>query len=224
MRLTRLTTEPSKQPLCIPRTFCSRNCNIGSKNHLQMITALIRMEARNLPSDDSSESFVRLAGTINALSVVYDAMSLDKADDNVDLGAYLGQIAAAVMQAHGAEGIRLDTKIDTWPVSINVAMPSGLVVNDVLTNRLKHAFKGRAGGIIKLHGLIDDDRCHITIADDGVGLQEGAVWPQPGKLSAIIVQSLKQNASAKVAVDSAPGKGVAVKISFARPELTPLKL
>ena len=189
------------------------------KNNLQMITALIRLEARNLPDDKSSESFARLAGRINALSVLYDALSRDIADDQVDLGAYLGQIAAAVMQAHAAEGIRLDTRIDTWPVSINVAMPAGLVVNEVLTNSLKHAFTGREGGIIKLHSLIDDDGCHITVADDGVGLPEGAMWPQPNRLSAIIVQSLKQNAAANVSVESAPGKGVAVTISFAKPAL-----
>lgn len=187
------------------------------KNNLQMITAMIRLEARKLPDDDNSERFGRLAGRINALAVLYDALSPDKADDQIDLGAYLGRIASAIMQAHAVEGIRLDTKIDTWPVSINVAMPAGLVVNEVLTNALKHAFVGRDTGVIELHSLIDDDGCHITIADDGVGLPEGFAWPQPGKLSAIIVQSLKQNAAAKVAVVSTPGKGVAVTISFARP-------
>ena len=186
------------------------------KNNLQMITALIRLEARNLPDENKREGFSRLAGRVNALAVLYDALSPDKADNQVDLGAYLGQIAAAIMQAHAVEGVRLDTKIDTWPVSINVAMPAGLVVNEVLTNSLKHAFVGREGGIIKLHSLIDDDGCHITIADDGVGLPEGSSWPQPGKLSAIIVQSLKQNAAAKISVESVPGNGVAVTIFFAR--------
>lgn len=186
------------------------------KNNLQMITALIRLEARNSPGNGSTEGFVRLAGRINALAVLYDALSRDEAHDQVDLGAYLGQIASAVMLAHATEGIRLDTKIDTWPVSINVAMPAGLVVNEVLTNSLKHAFTGREGGVIKLHGLIGDDGYRIMVADDGVGLPEGAIWPQPGKLGAIIVQSLEQNASAKVSVESSPGKGVVVTISFAR--------
>lgn len=187
------------------------------KNNLQMITALIRLEARNLPADDGSgERFDRLAGRINALAVLYDALSNDTADDQVDLGSYLGQVAAAIMQAHAVEGIRLDTQIDSWLVSVNVAMPAGLVVNEVLTNALKHGFAGRAGGIIKLHSLIDDDGCHITIADDGVGLPPDMVWPQPGRLSAIIVRSLEQNAAARVAVTSAPGEGVAVTISFAR--------
>ena len=188
------------------------------KNNLQMITALIRLEARNVPDDATGKSFARLAGRINALAVLYDALTRENAGDTVDLGAYLGQIATAVMQAHAIEGIRLDMKLDAWPVSVNVAMPAGLVVNELLTNSLKHAFAGREGGAIKLHSLIDDRGCHIMVADDGVGLPEGVVWPTPGKLGAIIVQSLRQNASANIKVASSPGKGVSVTISFAKAE------
>jgi two-component sensor histidine kinase len=189
------------------------------KNNLQMITALIRLEARSATGEDSGDRFSRLAGRINALAVLYEALSHNETGDSVDLGAYLGQIAAAIMQAHAVEGIRLDTRIDTWPVTVNVAMPAGLVVNELLTNALKHAFVGREGGVIKLHSLIDDDGCHITIADDGVGFAEGTSWPQPGRLSAMILHSLKQNAAATVSVTSTPGAGVAVTIFFARPAL-----
>ncbi|PZN94750.1 MAG: histidine kinase [Alphaproteobacteria bacterium] len=187
------------------------------KNNLQMITSMIRLESRNMSGDEQGEGFTRLAGRINALATLYDALSRDGSNNEVDLGAYLGQIGAAVMQAHAVEGIRLDTRIDTWPVSVNVAMPAGLVVNEVLTNALKHGFAGRDRGVIRLDSLIDDDGCHITVADDGVGLPEGLTWPQPGRLSAIIVQSLKQNAGARVSVETGPGKGVAVTISFAKP-------
>jgi PAS domain S-box-containing protein len=186
------------------------------KNNLQMITALIRMEARNAPDRAMGESFDRLAGRIYALSVLYDALVHDNASDTVDLGAYLGQIASSVMRAHAVEGTRLDMKLDTWPVSVNVAMPAGLVVNELLTNALKHAFVGRDGGTIKIHSLIDDYGCHIVVADDGVGLPNGETWPKPGKLCAIIVQSLRQNASAKVVVKSSPAKGMSVTISFAK--------
>ncbi|OYY66481.1 sensor histidine kinase [Sphingomonas sp. 28-62-11] len=191
------------------------------KNNLQMITALIRLEARNVPDDETGERFDRLAGRINALATLYDALSNDNADDTIDLGVYLAQIASSVMQAHAVEGIRLDMTIDTWPVSVDVAMPTGLVVNEVLTNALKHAFTGRDAGTIKLHSLIDDEGCHITIADDGIGLPAQMVWPERGKLSAIIVQSLRQNASARIKVDSAPGQGTKVVISFKRAAAAP---
>jgi two-component sensor histidine kinase len=190
------------------------------KNNLQLITALIRSEARSVADDATGERFDRLAGRINALAVLYDALTRENSNDNVDIGAYLGQIATAVMQAHAVEGIRLDMKLDTWPVSVDVAMPAGLVVNELLTNSLKHAFAGGEGGAIKLHSLIDDYGCHIVIADDGVGLPDGAIWPKPGKLGAIIVRSLRENASAKVAVTSSPGKGMSVIISFAKAALS----
>ena len=118
------------------------------KNNLQMITALIRMEARNVVDGETGERFDRLAGRINSLALLYDLLSGEGADDGIDLGVYLSQVASSVMQAHAVEGIRLDLKVDTWPVSINVAMPTGLVVNELMTNALKHAFVGRDGGTI----------------------------------------------------------------------------
>jgi PAS domain S-box-containing protein len=191
------------------------------KNNLQMITALIRLEARNRPDEESGKAFERLAGRINALALLYHALAGEEHDDGVDLGAYLSQVASAVMQAHAVEGIRLDLKVDAWPVSVNVAMPAGLVVNELLTNALKHAFSGRDHGTITLHSLVDDTGCRVIVADDGIGLSEGMVWPRPGKLSALIVQSLEQNAHARVTVDPGPGTGVKVAIFFARADAAP---
>ncbi len=186
------------------------------KNNLQMITALIRMEARNVGDADAGKRFDRLAGRIHALSLLYDAMSTSGLEGTIDLGSYLSQIASAVMLAHATEGIRLDLLVESWPVVINVAMPAGLVVNELLTNALKHAFVGRDGGTIKLHCLIDESGCRVVVADDGIGLPEGMTWPKSGKLSAVIVQSLKQNAGAQVTVKSAPQAGVSVTILFAQ--------
>jgi two-component sensor histidine kinase len=191
------------------------------KNNLQMITALIRLEARNKADDEDGKVFERLAGRVHALALLYDALSSEDQGDGVDLGAYIGQVASAVMLAHAVEGIRLDLKVDTWPVSVNVAMPTGLVINELLTNALKHAFNGRDGGSITVQALVDDSGCRVTVADDGVGLPEGLEWPNPGKLSALIVQSLKENAHATLAVESSPGRGVSVTIFFARAAAAP---
>lgn len=185
------------------------------KNNLQLITALIRMESRNAPDVTIGESFSRLAGRVGALALLYHSLTPGEPGESVDLGIYLSQIATAVMQAHAIEGIRLDLKVDTWPVSINVAMPAGLVVNEVLTNALKHAFVGRAGGTITLHSLVDAEGCQVSIADDGVGLPPGTDWPTSGRLGALIVQSLRQNAGARLDVSSSPGSGLRVAIRFA---------
>jgi len=185
-------------------------------NNLQMITALVRIEARNVPEDAKDERFSRLAGRVEALGLLYRSLSEEAQAETVDLGVYLSEIASAVMRAHAVEGIHLNLQVDTWPVSINVAMPTGLVVNELLTNALKYAFKGREGGTITLHSLVDDEGCKVVVSDDGVGLAPGSGWPRAGKLSHMIVQSLRQNANARVEVGVEPSGGMRVTIFFTR--------
>ena len=191
------------------------------KNNLQMITALIRVEAKGVADRSTGEGFDRLAGRVEALGLLYHALGDNGSDDAVDLGVYLSAIAAAVMRAHAVEGIRLDMQVDTWPVSIDVAMPAGLVVNELLTNALKHAFTGRDGGTITLRCTSGGDGCAVIVADDGIGLPDGAAWPRPGKLSALIVKSLVQNANARIDVCSRPGEGVQVTITFDSEDAAP---
>lgn len=190
------------------------------KNNLQMITALIRIEARNARGRVDSEPFDRLAGRIDSIQTIYRLLSDLGEKDEIDLGVYLSEIASSVMRSHAVEGIRLDLKVDTYPVSVNVAMPTGLVVNELLTNALKHAFVGRDGGTITLHSLSDGNGCKIVVADDGTGLPEGAQWPQRGKLSALIVTSLRENAKAQLNIASNPGQGMRVTITFKRANAT----
>jgi two-component sensor histidine kinase len=189
-------------------------------NNLQIITTLIRIEARSLPPDMPDAPFERLAGRVGALATLYRLLS-ESGSDAIDLGTYLSQIAASVMTAHATEGIRLDLKVDAYPVSLDVAMPTGLIVNELMTNALKHAFAGRDGGTITLHSLTDGEGCRITIADDGPGLSDGETWPRPGKLGALIVRSLKENAGADLAVVSEPGQGVRATIRFPRARAAP---
>ncbi|WP_348647293.1 sensor histidine kinase [Aestuariivirga sp. YIM B02566] len=186
------------------------------KNNLQMITALIRLEARNASSRANSKPFDRLAGRIESLQLLYKSLSEGDQRQEIDLGTYLSQIASNVMRTHATEGIRLDLKVDAYPVSVNVAMPTGLVVNELLTNSLKHAFEGRDGGTITLHCLTDEVGCRVLVADDGVGLPAGKEWPEKGKLGALIIQSLRENAKARIEVSSNARDGTRVTVVFTR--------
>ena len=185
------------------------------KNNLQMITALIRLETRNTAAPERG-SFERLAGRIESLAILYRSLTDGEYESEVDLGTYLAQIASAVMKTHAVEGIRLDMKLDTFSVSVNVAMPTGLVVNELLTNALKHAFEAGQGGTITLRSTVDGDGCRVMVADDGSGLPDGVVWPKPGKLGALIAQSLRDNAKAEIEVESEAGRGTKVTMLFRR--------
>jgi PAS domain S-box-containing protein len=185
------------------------------KNNLQLITALIRLEARAAQRGDKID-LDRLAGRIDTLSLLYQAMSMDHWGPEVDLGPYLSEIATAAVRTHAVGGIQLDLKVSYCPVSVNVAMPVGLLINELLTNSFKHAFVGRDSGTITLECFCEDEqRYRIIFADDGVGFAGDAIWPQRGKLGALIVQTLRENSrQLDFKLDSVPDAGTRVNIEF----------
>jgi PAS domain S-box-containing protein len=184
------------------------------KNNLQLITSLIRLDARSRRPGDTV-NLDKLAGRIEALQLLHQDLAADRLAKVVDLGHYLSQIASAMMRTYAVEGIRLDLKVDHAPTSINVAMPIGLLVNELLTNAFKYAFKGRDGGTITIRCLHEDEEhFRIVVADDGVGLPEGVTWPIPGKLGALILQSLCENVDTEFDVESSRGNGVRVTLAF----------
>jgi len=184
------------------------------KNNLQLITALIRLEARNQPNGDKTK-LDRLAGRIEALQLLYRDLTVEGLGQAIDLGHYVSEIATAVMHTYAVDGIRLDLKVDHAPVSVNVAMPVGLLVNELLINSFKYAFDGRDRGVITVRCLHEnEDRYQVVVADDGIGLVEDATWPVPGKLGALILQSLRENVPTDFKLESARGRGMRVTIEF----------
>jgi two-component sensor histidine kinase len=184
------------------------------KNNLQLITTLIRFDTRNRRSGEVNLD--RLAGRIESLQILYrDLVAVHTSGEVIDLGQYLGEIASAVMRTYSVDGMRLDLKVDHSPVSINVAMPVGLLVNELLTNSFKYAFVGRETGTLTVRCFHESEHnFHVVVADDGVGLPEDTTWPREGKLGALIVQCLRENAKTDVQVETAPGSGTRITISF----------
>ena len=93
-------------------------------------------------------------------------------------------------------------------------MPLGLVVNELMTNSLKHAFQDRDPGTLSLHASLGPESCTVVVGDDGCGLPEDSIWPKPGKLSSLIVRSLLQNAKATFEIQSSPEHGTRVTFKF----------
>jgi two-component sensor histidine kinase len=187
------------------------------KNNLQLITALIRLEARSA-AEGEAVALSRLASRIDALTMLYRVLSAENAGALVDFGQYLADIASAVWQAHALPGIEFDVQVGYCPLSVNLAMPAGLLVNEMLTNALKYAFVGRSAGKVRLHCKLEGGRVSVIVADDGVGLDEGQEWPSPRKLGALILQTLKENARAGVfRAESIRGQGTFFTIGFDAP-------
>ena len=191
------------------------------KNNLQLITALIRLEARSA-TEGESVALARLASRIDALTVLYRALSAEDAGDDIDLGQYLTDVAGAVMKANAGPEIEYEVQADYCLLSINIAMPVGLLVNEMLTNALKYAFAGRSSGLLKVICKLDGERISVVVSDDGVGIGD-TVWPAPRKLGALVLQTLKENAkNVQFDVTSMPGQGTFFTLLFDRKSSKPI--
>jgi two-component sensor histidine kinase len=196
------------------RDMLMRELQHRVKNNLQLVTALIRLEARSA-AEGESVALGRLASRIDALSVLYRTLSAENATPDIDLGQYLADIANAVMAASATPGIEIAIEVGYCPLSINIAMPAGLLVNEMLTNALKYAFVGRSTGQLKLICRLDGERVTVIVSDDGVGLGEHQEWPSPRKLGALILQTLKENAgNVAFRAESIRGQGTWFTLMF----------
>jgi two-component sensor histidine kinase len=196
------------------RDMLMRELQHRVKNNLQLITALVRLEARSAVEGESV-ALARLASRIDALTVLYRTLSAEDATGDIDLGQYLSDVATAVMQASAVPGVEIDLQAGYCPMSINIAMPAGLLVNEMLTNALKYAFVGRNAGQLKLICKCESGRVTVVVSDDGVGLGENQEWPSPRKLGALILQTLRENAKNVVfRAESIRGQGTWFTLMF----------
>jgi len=196
------------------RDMLMRELQHRVKNNLQLITALIRLETRSA-AEGETVALARLASRIDALTVLYRTLSAEDAASEIDLGQYLSDIATSVMEVNATPDVEIAIETSLCPVSINVAMPAGLLINEMLTNALKYAFVGRSGGQLKLFCKQEDGRITVIVSDDGVGLGEHQEWPSPRKLGALILQTLKENAGNVVfRAESIRGQGTWFTLMF----------
>src|SRR3984885_9437357 len=204
------------------RDMLMRELQHRVKNNLQLITALIRLEARSAVEGETV-ALARLASRIDALTVLYRTLSAENAASEIDLGQYLSDVATSVMEVNATPGVEVEIETSFCPLSINVAMPAGLLINEMLTNALKYAFVGRSGGQLKLICRQEGGRVTVVVSDDGVGLGEHQEWPSPRKLGALILQTLKENARNVVfRAESIRGQGTWFTLMFdAAPGIVP---
>ena len=130
------------------------------------------------------------------------------------LGAYVSRIAAAIGHLDGGQGIRVNVIAEEVMVDANTAGRVGLLVSEILTNAFRHAFAGRETGLVETRvQLLSGGIVRIQVADDGVGLPEGADWPTRGNLGSKIVTALLAGLEARHAVTtSAAGTTVTIDI------------
>jgi two-component sensor histidine kinase len=184
------------------------------KNNLQIVVGLIAHEARRA-SAPCAQGYEAMQSRIEAIAELYDLMSQSSHGQTVALDAYLREIARAMSDSLlGAES-RIEIKINAEPVVINPnrAVPFGLMVNELATNAIKHAFPAGAGSVILSVRQIGD-QIELGVADDGVGMKDKYATKSTGKHGSDYVAMFVRQLGGSLAVIEPEGGGTIVKVRF----------
>ncbi|WP_375290848.1 PAS domain-containing protein [Qipengyuania sp.] len=173
------------------------------KNHLAMIVGMIRIQART--QTEAGKEFDQLARRVEALQLLYqemDAAGAGSATDKIiPLGAYLSRISSALNYLDGRQGIKVQFQADEMAVEVETAARIGLIMSEILTNSLQHAFPDRQDGVVTLSARrMSGDLLRISMEDDGVGIPKDCNWPQEGNLGSRIVRQLVQGLGGQIDV------------------------
>jgi PAS domain S-box-containing protein len=140
------------------------------KNNLQIISSLLELQAAKHTDQTIHDAFGESQRRVRTMALVHE--QLYGTDDlaRIDFGRHLSQIAHELLAVYGRTGIALEVNVESILFPVDLAIPCGLIANELLTNALKHAFVGRESGTIEVTlRMTDLEHAELVIADNGVG-------------------------------------------------------
>ncbi|MFH5923461.1 sensor histidine kinase [Roseomonas xinghualingensis] len=177
-----------------------------SKNDLQLIMALLVMQRRRLADDEGRRVLGHVLDRVSAIGVAQDLLSLDRGVGRIDLAEYLRALCNNLSERR--EGVAIETQVEPVELPHARAVPLGLIVNELVTNALKHAFPdGRRGTIRVEFAVPPGGEARLCVRDDGVGMGP----PRPGSSGMELVRRLVQQIGGRTAqVEQGHGAGLCV--------------
>lgn len=186
------------------------------KNNLTMIGSLLRLQARTIDDPAISAKLESMLERVDALAVVHRQLYQSRDISSFDIGNFANCLARDVVGSSGRSNIVLD--MQTSPLMIDAAHASalGLILNEILTNAIKHGFADGRPGTLTLIVTEDTDQGMIRICDDGPGLPSAKRTRSIG--TSLITRLARQVKAEATWGDNAPG--TCVTITFPRREAT----
>ncbi|HEX7855912.1 MAG TPA: PAS domain-containing protein [Sphingobium sp.] len=181
------------------------------KNNLTMIGSLLRLQARTIGDPVISSKLEAMLERVDALATVHRRLYQSDDVTRFDVGAFTENLVSDVIGASGRAEIAVTSDIERIEIPSGQAAALGLVLNEILTNAIKHAYAEGRSGTLQVAAKRFGEDAHIMISDDGPGLKDEA--PGSGGLGAALIKRLSRQVGATVTWQNAQ-PGTKVIISF----------
>jgi chemotaxis protein methyltransferase CheR len=142
------------------------------KNNLQLIASMVAIETRRHKSGEGKAALERVSHRIEALGALYSKLQAVDTVETVDAAAYLDGLCRDLVASvnSGGTAISLTTDIESALLPTDRAIPIGLIVNELVTNAIKHAFPPNTKGTVSVTFKREPAGLRLTVADDGKGV------------------------------------------------------
>jgi two-component sensor histidine kinase len=204
-----LTTVQEKEVLL-------REVHHRVKNNLQVVYSMLALQARYVRNREDEDLFRQTQDRVRSMALVHER--LYKADDfaNVDFAAYVRELAGQLLSTYKplAKKITLDTKIDPISIPIDRAVPCALILNELISNALKHAFECRDVGHVRVElTRVSGCRVLLRVVDNGCG------WEMPNgdhapTLGIQLIRALVSQLHAELRTMGGSGEGTTVEVEW----------
>ena len=190
------------------------------KNNLQIISSILNLQSSYVGGDKRMLELLRDSqDRVRSMSFIHESLYQTKNFSSIDLGNYIDSLARNLMLSYSLTGkVKLNTDVQKVELGLDQAIPCGLILNELLSNALKHAFPGGEEGVIDLRVLLDGARVSITVADNGVGLPADFHEERSANLGLQLVQTLTEQIDGRI--ERKPGKGAQWVLTFDRSPAT----
>jgi PAS domain S-box-containing protein len=178
------------------------------KNNLQLIISLFNLQVRSVSEEQARQALHDAASRVRAMALVHERLYQSGTLSSIRLDDYIRELCEQVAGAASAHqrGIAVDVEAEPVEVGLDVAVPLGLLLNELVTNSFKHGFPAeRRGRVLVKLAHVDGDTVRLTVGDDGVGLPPGMDRTSRRSLGLKLVSALTEQLRARFTLDNNNG-------------------
>ncbi len=186
------------------------------KNNLQIVSSIFNLQTAHVGEDKRILDLLRDSrDRIRSMSFIHESLYQNEDLSSVDLADYMDGLSRNLMMSYSLSGkVRLETDLQRVDLGLDQAIPCGLILNELISNALKHAFPDGREGTIRMSLKLDDRTVTISLRDDGKGTPEGFDPQRDANLGLELVHTLVDQLDGQLTMES--DGGVAYLFTFER--------
>jgi two-component sensor histidine kinase len=162
------------------------------KNNLAIITSLFNLQISTVENDEARNILLESKNRVKSMALIHDRLYKSENMSDVDFAKYTKELIDEIQYSYPtiSESVIVNTHISNIKLNVNTAIPCGLILNELLTNCYKYAFKGRSNGVIDIEFTSIGNMLRLMVRDNGVGLKEN--YKDSESLGMVVIQSLSE--------------------------------